>query len=417
MKKQSNKLYLIIILLLIIVIFLITPNSNKREKIKTYNNIFCLDETKQDNFVFIGDSLTKNFNLNTFYEYKPVVNTGDDLSTRDIINDIDNLLIKYNPTKVIIETGRDDLQRGVSIDDEYNDITELIEIIKKKRPYAKIYLESIYPVDEEKIAEIKNKDIEKLNNKLKKKYKNTSIQYIDVYSHLIKNNKLDEDFSEDGYSLNKDGYIRIYTIINSSLKGEETNNNIYNIEFKPNANIVFIGDSLTHLNPLDSFFEDFPIVNNGISGYKSYELLENLDSLVYDYNPTKVFINIGINDLRESDKTQEEIFDNIVKIIKEIKKHRPYAKIYIQSIYPINITDHPKIKTSPDEARILDEIVFINNNLKEKYKDTDVTYIDTYSKLVNKDGQLKITYTREGLHLVTRGYVRVEEVLLPYIAE
>ena len=61
MKKQSNKLYLIIILLLIIVIFLITPNSNKREKIKTYNNIFCLDETKQDNFVFIGDSLTKNF--------------------------------------------------------------------------------------------------------------------------------------------------------------------------------------------------------------------------------------------------------------------------------------------------------------------------------------------------------------------
>ena len=419
--KTNNKLYLITILILLLIIFLlITPDNNKnnnKEEIKTYNNIFELNEQKNDNYVFIGDSLTKEFDLNSFYEYKPVINKGDNLSTRDIINDIDNLLIKYNPTKVIIETGRDDLRSGVSIDDEYNDITELIEIINKKRPSATIYLESIYPVDEEKVEEIKNEDIKKLNNKLKKKYKNTNIQYVDVYSHLIKNNKLNEEFSEDGYSLNKNGYIRIYTIINSYLKEEEFNDNIYNIDFNPNENIVFVGDSLTHLNPLDSFFEDFPIVNNGISGYKSYELLENLDSLVYDYNPTKVFINIGINDLRESDKTQEEIFDNIVKIIEGIQKNRPYAKIYIQSIYPINITDHPKIKTSPDEARILDEIVFINNNLKEKYKDTDVTYIDTYSKLVNKDGQLKITYTREGLHLVTRGYVRVEEVLLPYIAE
>ena len=416
---NNNKFYLItifILLIIIILLLIINKNDNKKEQ-TTYNNIFDLEETKKDNYVFIGDSLTQKFNLKTFYENVPVVNTGDNLSTRDIINDIDNLLIKYNPTKVIIETGRDDLRNGISIEDEYNDITELIEIIKKKKPYAKLYIESIYPIDEEKIEEIKNKDIEKLNNKLKKKYKNTSIKYIDVYSHLIKNNKLNEEFSSDGYYLNKDGYIRTYTIINSSLKGVEIKNNIYNIEFKPNDNIVFVGDSLTHLNPLDSFFEGLPIVNNGISGFTTNQLLDELDNLVYDYNPTKVFINIGINDMSDTDNTQEEIYNNIVKIIEEIQKHRPYAKIYLESIYPINTSDHPKINRSSVEARSLEEINYINNHLKEKYKDTDVTYIDMYSKLLDKNGLLKISYTKEGIHLTTKGYVKIEEVLLPYIAE
>ena len=97
--KTNNKIYLItIILLLFIILFLIARENNKnnsKEEIKSYNNIFALNVEKNDNYVFIGDSLTKEFDLNSFYEYKPVINKGDNISTRDIINDIDNLLVKY----------------------------------------------------------------------------------------------------------------------------------------------------------------------------------------------------------------------------------------------------------------------------------------------------------------------------------
>ena len=104
-------------------------------------------------------------------------------------------------------------------------------------------------------------------------------------------------------------------------------------------------------------------------------------------------------------------------IISNIKKNCPETKIYLESLYPINNSNDQKIKQSAIESRNMKEINYINKKLKEKYKDSDVTYINVYNKLLDNNNLLKLTYTIEGLHLTNTGYNKVSEVLLPYIAE
>ena len=99
-------------------------------------------------------------------------------------------------------------------------------------------------------------------------------------------------------------------------------------------NIVFFGDSITEVYKVDEFFPKRNVINSGISGDRTENLLERMDD-VYRYNPSKVFLLIGVNDLNR-EKSIDEITKNIQKIINNIKANRKYTKIYIESVYPIN---------------------------------------------------------------------------------
>ena len=97
------------------------------------------------------------------------------------------------------------------------------------------------------------------------------------------------------------------------------------VKTKQGKNYVFLGDSITDWYPFNEFFDgNTPIINSGFAGYKTKDLLNNLDETVYRYNPTKVFIQIGTNDLNSDDSNSEIAYDNILELIKEIKTNRPY---------------------------------------------------------------------------------------------
>lgn len=182
-------------------------------------------------------------------------------------------------------------------------------------------------------------------------------------------------------------------------------------------NIVFLGDSITDWYPFDALYEDYiPIINSGKAGYRTFELLPELDELVYKYNPTKVFILIGTNDLN-THSGKEQLVDNIEKMIKRIQKNRPKCKIYVQSIYPVNKTDQEKIDKDKVNKRENKEIVEVNNKIRKICKKYNVTYINVYKYLVDDDGNLDLKYTKDGLHLNDLGYLRVTKVLTPYVEE
>jgi len=44
-------------------------------------------------------------------------------------------------------------------------------------------------------------------------------------------------------------------------------------------------------------------------------------------------------------------------------------------------------------------------------------YIDIYSGLINKEGNLKADYTTDGLHLNDLGYFKVTKILEKYVIE
>ena len=201
------------------------------------------------------------------------------------------------------------------------------------------------------------------------------------------------------------------------VTAKETSNNIctWNYKVDKSQNIVFLGDSITDWYPIEDFFDDIPIVNSGHAGDNTEKILDAITERVYVYNPTKVFIQIGTNDIKNENIDNDDIANNINKMIKGIKKKRSKAKIYVLSIYPVNSRNNEKINRDNVLPRTNEEIQRVNSQIKDVCKEQKVTYIDIYSKLVADDGDLNLRYTRDGLHLNDIGYYKVTKALLPYV--
>lgn len=217
------------------------------------------------------------------------------------------------------------------------------------------------------------------------------------------------------------GIFIFYNFNNKNLsKSVENNKKLKVIENKEDdekkENIVFLGDSITDFYDLDKYFYDYNVVNSGISGNNTLDILNNMEERVYRYNPTKVVLLIGTNDLLR-DTSNEEIAKNIEKIIIEIKKNRPLAKIYLESIYPVNDTSNSKINHSMVHNRKNKDIGEINEMIKKIAKKEKITYIDMYSILEDSEGNIKTEYTKEGLHMSDNGYKVITKTLKEYLSK
>ena len=202
---------------------------------------------------------------------------------------------------------------------------------------------------------------------------------------------------------------------NNDKEAIKTMKKLIDMKIDKNENIVLFGDSITEIYPIDEIYGDLPIVKSGVSGYKTTNLLEKMDQMLYQYNPTKVILLIGINDVLydDSEKTQNETIQNIQEIVKEIQKYRPKSKIYIESIYPVNKSKDKLFDFNIDN----DTIRKMNKRIKEYCKEEKITYINLYDELTDKEGNFDERYTYDGLHPSTLGYAKITRILLPYIYE
>lgn len=178
---------------------------------------------------------------------------------------------------------------------------------------------------------------------------------------------------------------------------------IKEIEKVPN-NYLFLGDSITDFYDLDKYYPDMPTVNSGVSGNTTEDILKDMKKRAYQYNPSKVFLLIGTNDL-DTKHSKEDIVKNVEKIISELKENRPKAELYIESIYPVN----PDVRRSKSGNRNNDDIKQINKELKKYCKENKINYINLYDLLKDEDDNLKEEYTKDGLHLSDEGYKVVTE--------
>lgn len=179
-------------------------------------------------------------------------------------------------------------------------------------------------------------------------------------------------------------------------------------------NYVFLGDSITDFYDLGQYYSGLPVINSGINGNNTRDVLESLNDRVYKYNPSKVFILLGTNDY-VSLRRNESIKENITKIVEEIHKNRPLAKIYIESIIPITVVDDECIHYDFIRVRDNKEIEDANEILKKICKEKDATFIDTYSLFYDEREGLKLEYTKDGLHLNDNGYRVLTDELMKYI--
>lgn len=197
-------------------------------------------------------------------------------------------------------------------------------------------------------------------------------------------------------------------IINMNYKIEKIERYTYNKE-----SIVFLGDSITSRCDLNKYFSNYNVYNSGIAGNMTKDILDNMENRVFVYNPTKVFILIGTNDLVYSGLDNDGIKNNIEEIINKIYEKNSNTKIYLESIYPVNNSLNKEIV----ETRTNDNIKDLNNKIEKICNNNKCTYINMYDNLTDKNGNMKRIYTVDGLHLNKIGYKVVASKLTKYLNE
>lgn len=177
--------------------------------------------------------------------------------------------------------------------------------------------------------------------------------------------------------------------------------------FTIDTNYLFVGGFYTIDFPLEELDFSFPYVKNSKEKMLVGDLLNSMKSNIYDYNPSDVFLELGTDDFLDG-KDESEILEDIENIIKEIKENRPYAKIYVESFYPINkdLDGYDDLFEGKDNESIIE----FNKKLKQLCKYSNVHYIDVFSEL-SEDGKLKQEYTDDGVKLNKEGYKRLLKVI------
>jgi lysophospholipase L1-like esterase len=181
--------------------------------------------------------------------------------------------------------------------------------------------------------------------------------------------------------------------------------------FASKNGVVFVGDSITEGFPLYEMYQgNKPIYNRGIGGFTSMELLQNLQVLVYDLKPSEVVLLIGTNDLGVG-QNPEEIVQRIEQICCNIKEKLPDVRILIQSVYPINNSDHNKAVSIFGDTHGNEDIRRLNTIIFEWASRSCIEYIDLYTKLSDREGNLRVEFTTDGIHLSIDGYLAVYDEL------
>ena len=177
---------------------------------------------------------------------------------------------------------------------------------------------------------------------------------------------------------------------------------------------VFLGDSIFEQYMTSYFFKGYDTVNSGVSGITALKTLERLDSGLYEYNPTTIFILLGTNDLYFG-YTEEETFEHLKNLINKIHEDKPEIVINVLSLLPINLSDDPKINKNVNENRSNEKINKVNEYLKDFCNSKNINYINVHDILLDEKGELDWNYTREGLHITDLGYHPITMELLKYM--
>lgn len=172
------------------------------------------------------------------------------------------------------------------------------------------------------------------------------------------------------------------------------------------GSIVFLGNSLTEAGRWNDIIADRSILNRGISGDISYGVLARLEEVIR-HKPKKVFLMIGVNDLKRNVPTTN-IIQNYERIVQKIRQQSPQTTIYLNSILPVN----PDKLIESFRAVTNNDIQVLNAGLRSLTKiSKHVQYIDLHNVVADPQGNLRTDMTPDGIHLEVAAYVKIVNYL------
>lgn len=172
---------------------------------------------------------------------------------------------------------------------------------------------------------------------------------------------------------------------------------------------VLLGDSLIQEFPAAEMLSGVSVLNRGIGGDTTDNLMKRLPVTFKDLDAARCIILIGTNDLAGPAFSAEKTATNIRTIAAALKKDHPSMRIDVFSLLPVCETARPHIDKKTVSPRTNRAIRAVNRLLE--MKSGDYTFHDIHGLFTGDGGDLRPSLTREGLHLSPEGY----DVLAGYL--
>ena len=182
--------------------------------------------------------------------------------------------------------------------------------------------------------------------------------------------------------------------------------------------ILFTGSSLMEQFPINELLMTNGmhqvIYNRGVSGFTTNDMLQYMEEMVFGTEPSKIFINIGTNDIGRADYRLEALLENYEKILTKIKDRLPEAKIILMAYYPVNETEKT---TDPNlfATRTNENLNIANEAVKKLAGNMGCQFINVNQGLTDEQGRLKKEYTIEGIHMYGDAYQVILDNLKNYL--
>lgn len=161
--------------------------------------------------------------------------------------------------------------------------------------------------------------------------------------------------------------------------------------------LVFLGDSLTEGGDWAAWFPDDDVVNLGIGGNTTLDVIARLPQVV-EADPDSIVLLIGTNDFA-SKRSVEQVVRSIENILVDLRRLLPGVRLLLLSIPP---------RQEEFSARIHDA----NRHLRQFAATVRAQYLDLWPALAVGEA-LNPDFTDDGLHFTDAGYAAWRDELVP----
>ncbi|UZD22519.1 GDSL-type esterase/lipase family protein [Algoriphagus halophytocola] len=189
---------------------------------------------------------------------------------------------------------------------------------------------------------------------------------------------------------------------------EEVNNRAKEIDaagWEPGG-VVFTGSSSIRMwKTLQEQFPDIPIINSAFGGSQADQLLMHLEQTVLRFEPSKVFIYEGDNDINAGQEVSA-IMKNLDELVTQIQDKNPETIVNL-------------IAAKPSPSRWDKKTSYLAlNDLMRQYATThdQVNFVNIWDVMLDASGKpMEDIFIEDELHMNEKGYEIWKKSFTPFL--
>jgi lysophospholipase L1-like esterase len=174
----------------------------------------------------------------------------------------------------------------------------------------------------------------------------------------------------------------------------------------PENAILFTGSSSVRMwKSLQDDYPNYQVFNRGFGGSQFGDLLQYMDRIVLPYQPRKIFVYEGDNDVNAG-VAPAQILEDFETFVSRIKQALPETEIVFISIKP-----------SPSRAGVFDKMKEANGLIRNYAQHTAaVAYADVFNPMLDQQNNIRTDlFLEDELHMNAKGYDIWERAIRPYL--